>query len=1249
MNWSGGVVPNSTSAAAVINSGQNNPVILNASATVSTLTLGLGDSLDQTAGLLSLVGGSISNSGDLQLASQLQAGGDLTLSGGGTLTLSGGGQIGTDGYGRTLYNASTIVGAGVIGSNAGALYQNLSLNNSGTINANSAGDTLSIQGNGSSMTNTGLLEATGGGTLSLSASAALVNAGGAITAAGAGSTVVIDTQIQGGVLTTSGGGVIETGGGGAYLNGSTSGDITLSNGSTYSAGTSGLTAAVGTLNLGTGVGPGATFALTGQLQLNGGDLIFAGPGTVTMSGPSAQIGGDGYGRTLINQATIEGAGVIGSNTGALYQNLSLNNTGTIDADAMGDTLSIQGTGATFTNDGLLEATQGGILTLATSAPVANSSGFITASGAGSTVIIDTQVQGGVLTTSGGGVMETGTGAYLNGVVSGPITLSNASTYTAGTSGLTAAVGTLDLGTGAGPGATLALTGQLQLNGGDLTFAGPGVVVMSGGAQIGGDGYGRTLNNGVTIEGTGVIGSNVGALYQGLSLNNYGTIDADVSGSTLSIQSTGSTMTNSNLLEATGGGTLNLAASAPLDNAGGTITADGAGSTVTVNTQIEGGLFNTSDGGVIETGSGGAYLNGASSSGPITFSNGSAYTAGASALTAAVGTLNLGTGAGAGATFALTGQLQLDGGDLTFSGPGVVTLSGADAQIGGDGYARTLTNQVKIEGTGVIGSNNGALYQSLSLNNTGTIDADSSGNVLSIQGTGSTMINNGLLEASGGGLLVLAASTPLSNMGGSITATGAGSTVTIDTQIQGGVLNTSGGGVIETGTGAYLNGAVSGPITLSDGSTYTAGTGGLTAAVGTLDFGAGATLALTGQLQLTGGDLTFSGPGTVALSGDAQIGGDGYARTLNNSATIEGSGLVGSNVGALYSSIGVVNQAAGVLLADISGQTLTVAGTGGLTNDGVMQADAGATLNATQGFTNFAAGTLTGGTYNMYSGVIQINAFGVTGGEITTNAANIRLNGATALLSDGAGLNALSTLSTNVGGANLIVENGNEFATAAPSTFTNNGGVQVGSGSTFTTLADYAQSGASSSTRVDGTLTPGSGEFALAGGVLTGSGAVAGEVTNTGGVVDPGDGIGTLHALAYTQGAAGTLEIDISGASSFDVLDVAGAVNLSGLLDPVLKDGFTPTIGETFTFLDYTSRSGVFSGIENDVFDGGRYMWDVTYNATDAVLTLERGPSISAAPEPSSWMLMLMGVGGLGAALRRSKRKPRARSASGCVA
>src|SRR5579863_6566258 len=282
--------------------------------------------------------------------------GDTSLNGTGTLTLSNG-QMGTDGNIRTLTNAGgSIVGSGTIGSN-GLTNQNLNLDNSATINANSSGNTLSIQGNGSSIINSGTFEATGGGILTLATSSAINNNGGNITSTGAGSTVNVHTAIQGGTLNTSSGGVLQTAAGGATLDGSTAaGAITISDGSTYTDATSGtITNVAGTLNLGTSTG--GTLSLQGGLKLVGDTTInAAGTGSLTLN--AGQIGTDGNIRTLTNNGLIQGSGIIGSNS-LTNQNLNLNNTATINANSSGNTLSIQGTGSSIVNTGKLEATAGG--------------------------------------------------------------------------------------------------------------------------------------------------------------------------------------------------------------------------------------------------------------------------------------------------------------------------------------------------------------------------------------------------------------------------------------------------------------------------------------------------------------------------------------------------------------------------------------------------------------------------------------------------------------------------------------------------------------------------------------------------------------------------------------------------------------------------------------------------------------------------------------------------------------------------
>jgi autotransporter-associated beta strand protein len=154
------------------------------------------------------------------------------------------------------------------------------------------------------------------------------------------------------------------------------------------------------------------------------------------------------------------------------------------------------------------------------------------------------------------------------------------------------------------------------------------------------------------------------------------------------------------------------------------------------------------------------------------------------------------------------------------------------------------------------------------------------------------------------------------------------------------------------------------------------------------------------------------------------------------------------------------------------------------------------------------------------------------------------------------------------------------------------------------------------------------------GTLSGNGTINGNVINNRSV-SPGDALGTLTINGnYTNN--GGLLIDIAGANSgqFSLLDVLGSADLHGFLDPVLLDGFTPTIGQSFTFLDYASVTGAFSGIHDAVFNDGMERWVVTYQATDAVLTATKN-----VPDHSSRLLLLtlslVGLVGLQANLRHS--------------
>jgi hypothetical protein len=106
-------------------------------------------------------------------------------------------------------------------------------------------------------------------------------------------------------------------------------------------------------------------------------------------------------------------------------------------------------------------------------------------------------------------------------------------------------------------------------------------------------------------------------------------------------------------------------------------------------------------------------------------------------------------------------------------------------------------------------------------------------------------------------------------------------------------------------------------------------------------------------------------------------------------------------------------------------------------------------------------------------------------------------------------------------------------------------------------------------------------------------------------------------------------IQIAGANpgDFSVLNVLGNANLNGFLDPVLLNGFVPTIGDSFTFLNYASFTGAFSQIQNQVFNHGTEQWSVIYQNTYAILTVE--PHTPSVPDQgSTFLLLTLGLLGL---------------------
>jgi hypothetical protein len=140
-----------------------------------------------------------------------------------------------------------------------------------------------------------------------------------------------------------------------------------------------------------------------------------------------------------------------------------------------------------------------------------------------------------------------------------------------------------------------------------------------------------------------------------------------------------------------------------------------------------------------------------------------------------------------------------------------------------------------------------------------------------------------------------------------------------------------------------------------------------------------------------------------------------------------------------------------------------------------------------------------------------------------------------------------------------------------------------------------------------------------------------------GSVSPGDSPGVLTiAQNYTQAQYATLMIQIAGVSpdQFSVLNVLGNANLNGFLDPLLLNGFVPTLGQTFTFLNYASLTGEFAGIRHRIFDNGMLQWSVIYEANHAILTVEQ----HVPDQGSTFLLLTLGLLGLVTYHRRLLRE-----------
>jgi len=812
--------------------------------------------------------------------------------------------------------------------------------NTGSVNNNGGqiladGGTITFASTLTGVQNTGTIAAGTGGTVIIdgfAGGAGVSNDGGSIEANGTNAVVqLVGATVMDGTLETSGGGVIK-----AVSGTSTLMNVTIADGSDIKTDLHAI------LDLSGGG--------SGVAALIDGTVTFEGAGTFEMDFTSYSIRGGTSNATLLNKGTIEGQGTIGTGDTALPGVLSLNNSGIIEAVG-GEFIINTGTRntATTTNSGTLEALGIGAVLLIDFTNMNNAGGAIaafndpspdlTADNASKVELLDDIIIGGTLKTSNFGTIETitnngvATSTVFDGVTNDGYVYVTDNTTLILRETITNTNGTVALGFGGN--AILELDGTVTVNGGSVQLNGGNdkIVALAPGA---------ILNNASTISGSGQIGAG----DDNLRLDNLsgGTIDANISDATLTLNTGANEITNCGTLEATCGGTLTIDSS--LDNYG-MVTASHGG-----NIQIDGNVRNESSGQI-----------GASCGGSITFSDDCVF----NASNASIGTMAGGTVTFDGSHIVNCGLIGADGGIVTIEDSCVqnfgALVDGVLNGIGAENGGIVTIECSNVVSTGIIGAQDGGsicIDYSCINNSGGTLD---DGNGISAYDGGSITIkdsfvtNTGFIRAfvplgddSTGGTIAIDNST-VHNAGGTISALGKGSVVDLcNATIDGGTLATD-----DTAGGTL------GLITIvspGDGSNTTV-FNGVDSAV-TIDafvkVDAGAALDLVGQIDNngtidvdcgpTGADLVIDG--TVALCGSGVVTLDGSGDeitgicdgTLKNFSSIIGSGQIGTG----DTSLKLVNEACGLINADSADGCLVIdTGCIAICNFGTMEATWGGTL------------------------------------------------------------------------------------------------------------------------------------------------------------------------------------------------------------------------------------------------------------------------------------------------------------------
>jgi hypothetical protein len=348
-------------------------------------------------------------------------------------------------------------------------------------------------------------------------------------------------------------------------------------------------------------------------------------------------------------------------------------------------------------------------------------------------------------------------------------------------------------------------------------------------------------------------------------------------------------------------------------------------------------------------------------------------------------------------------------------------------------------------------------------------------------------------------------------------------------------------------------------------------------------------------------------GTVNNSGSFQLLGPADKATMAG-LTNNAGGFVDTEHGSTFQINGNVTNAGSIYTSftGTGGNTFNVNGT--LTNTNFIGLEHADMATFGGNVNNSGSFQITGGSSATFTSAL-LN----TGTVDLENAGTLKINGTAdnfGTLSSGANSGTggstmtVAGLLTNEAGAQLSVVGHNDTL-KAPGGMVNNGTVTVKNGSTIdppfvTNLGTI---------NIDGTST-----------FVVGTGTAAG----------PG----------FVQLANGTFTEVINSATAFGQLNVAGSASLNGTLDIMLKSGYNPAVGTSFTYLLLNPGQlyGTYSTILNDIFNGGTEKWVVNYNNAGGYVQLTAATNNTTVPEPGTFLLLGSGLLGLSYSVRRRWQK-----------